>query len=80
MILNRVKEIRKELHMTVRELAEKSELSHSTISDLENGISTANHVTMLLVCKGLNMRFEDVFETDPSVLDSYFGRNADHTQ
>jgi transcriptional regulator with XRE-family HTH domain len=65
--------------MTVRELADKCELSHSTISDIENGRDMPSHLTMLLVCVGLNKPFAEVFETNPDILDSYFGRNTDQT-
>ena len=75
--LNNVKRIRKELNMTVRELATRCDLSHSTITSLENGLSTPNHITMLLLCRGLNKEFSEVFETDWKVLDSYLGRNND---
>lgn len=76
-ILNRIKVVRKELHMSVRDLAIKCELSHSAITDLENGLSVPTHISMLLICKGLDKKFEEIFVTDPSILDSYFGRNSD---
>lgn len=77
MILNRIKQIRKEKGLKVRDLAKLCDLSHSTITSVENFSSMPSHITMLLICRGLNKKLEDVFENDPSILDTYFGRNTD---
>lgn len=78
--LNRVKELREELGLKVRELADRCELSHSTITAIENSDSMPTHLTMLLICRGLNKKLEEVFENDPAILDTYFGRNTDQSK
>lgn len=62
--LNRIKEIRIIEDLTLKEVAVASGLTESTIYRIENGLRVPNHITMLQICKGLNMKMEDVFTLD----------------
>lgn len=67
--------------MTVRELADKSELSHSTITDIENFKEIPSQLVMVSISSALNMDIRDVFNLNAEILDIYyFGRNTDHSQ
>jgi transcriptional regulator with XRE-family HTH domain len=67
-LLNRIREIRLMHDLTLKDLATSSELSESEISDVENGYKQPTHPTMLKICKGLGLKFDDIFETNPDNL------------
>lgn len=67
--LNRIKHIRKELKLTVRELEELSGINHSTITKVENGDIIPTQLTMLMLAKGLNLRVHEVFILDYTKID-----------
>ena len=69
MKLNRVKEIRKELHMTVRDLEDSSGLSHAAITKIENFKSIPSQLSMMQISKGLNKRVGEVFLLDYNKID-----------
>lgn len=58
----RLKELRKILHLTQRELAEKIEVNISQISDWERGRFTLSPARIAQICAALNVRRE-WFET-----------------
>jgi transcriptional regulator with XRE-family HTH domain len=62
--LNCIKEIRVTKDLTLKDVSKKSGLKESTINRIENGTRIPNHITMLKICKGLDVRFEEVFETE----------------
>jgi len=61
---NKVKDIRMEKGLSVQQLALLSQLSNSTVSDIENGKEMPNHLTMLRLCKSFDMKMQHVFESD----------------
>jgi DNA-binding XRE family transcriptional regulator len=62
--LNWIYELRIAKDITIKELSITSGVSEGEISDLENGIKQPTHLTMLKICKGFDMKFEEIFETD----------------
>lgn len=69
-ILNNIKQIRKDIGISVEQLALLSHLSPSTISDIENGNKIPTQLTMLFICRGLKMDMEKVFIIDYHILDT----------
>ncbi len=61
-----LKKYREERNLTVKELAEKSEVNPSTISEVERGANKAKNSTLEKICQGLNLNQverEKVFAT-----------------
>ena len=59
---NRVKEIREELGISQEELSEKSGVSRTTISGLENGIiDVITNITLEKICSALGKKVPEVF-------------------
>ena len=50
--------------MSIVELAEKADLSKSTISNIENGIVSPNMIQMENLAKSLEVKITDLFESD----------------
>jgi transcriptional regulator with XRE-family HTH domain len=63
-LLNRIYELRIINDISVAELSIRSGVSETEIRDLENGINQPTHPTMLKICKGFDMEFNEIFETD----------------
>ena len=62
---NRVKEIREELGMSQEELAEKSRVSRTTISGLENEtIDVITNITLEKIAGALGKKVPEVFFQD----------------
>lgn len=62
---NRVKEIREELEMSQEELSEKSGVSRTTISGLENGIiDVITNITLEKIASALGKKVPEVFFQD----------------
>lgn len=62
---NRVKEIREELGMSQEELSEKSGVSRTTISGLENGIiDVITNITLEKIASALGKKVPEVFFQD----------------
>ena len=58
----RIKEIRENKNMTQQELAEKSNVSRSIISELETGKRTVSKTdTLLRIARTLGVPFRDIF-------------------
>ena len=55
MIRFRLKEIRKQKGLTVMQVAERSGVSHSTITDIENGIKTPKIDTYCQIARALGL-------------------------
>ena len=62
MVKNRVKEIRKNLEMSQGQLAVKSGVSVSTISEVENGTNQPSIEVALRLAKALKAPVGDVFQ------------------
>lgn len=62
MVKNRVKEIRKDLEMSQGQLAVKSGVSVSTISEVENGTHQPSIEVALRLAKALKAPVGDVFQ------------------
>lgn len=63
----RIREFRKERHMTQDELSEKSGVSRAIISGLENGtMRTTTTKTLIAIAKALSVKVSDLF-FDPTV-------------
>jgi transcriptional regulator with XRE-family HTH domain len=60
-ILNRIKKLRWEQNMSVRELAVLSGVSHAHITDIENGKAIPTQITILKISKALNKKTWEVF-------------------
>lgn len=59
---NRVKEIREEMGMSQEELSEKSGVSRTTISGLENGIiDVITNITLEKISSALGKKVPEVF-------------------
>ena len=59
---NKLKEIREEKRITQEELAEKSGVSRTTISGLENKtIRNTTSKTLMAIAKALNVGVEEIF-------------------
>lgn len=67
--LNNIKKIRWDKNITVRKLAKLSGMSHSQITELENGKSTPTQITMMRVAKALDKKTDEVFMLDWKKLD-----------
>lgn len=62
---NKVKEIREELNMSQEELSEKSGVSRTTISGLENGIiDVITNITLEKIASALGKKVPEVFFQD----------------
>ncbi len=62
---NKVKEIREELSMSQEELSEKSGVSRTTISGLENGIiDVITNITLEKIASALGKKVPEVFFQD----------------
>lgn len=53
--MNRLKELRKEKRLTIRELGEKVNISYSTISAMENEIRPFTQANLELLCSFFNV-------------------------
>ena len=59
---NIVKEVREEQDMTQEELAKKSEVSRTTISELENGkVEVITNITLEKIATALGKKVPDIF-------------------
>jgi DNA-binding XRE family transcriptional regulator len=63
-VLNRIKEIRWQLDITLDELAKRAGVTVSAINMIENGFRIPNQITMIKISKGLGMEVTDVFILD----------------
>lgn len=61
---NRLKEIRKEKHLSQGELAKMVGVSRNTISSIETGQFCPTAKLALILCIALDKRFEDIFYFD----------------
>lgn len=59
--MNNLKKIRIKKHLTVRALAEKTELSPSYISGIENNTANPTLDVIKKICKALNKKIEEIF-------------------
>lgn len=59
-----IRNYRKRKGMSIVELAEKADLSKSTISNIENGIVSPNMIQMENLAKSLEVKITDLFESD----------------
>ena len=58
----KIKEYREKSNITQEELAEKSGVSRTTISYLENGLlNSTTNTTMLKIANALNCKVNDIF-------------------
>lgn len=58
----RIKDFREEMHLTQKELAQKSGVSRATISGLENGtIAVTTTDTLIKIADALGKRVSDIF-------------------
>lgn len=60
----KIKEVRESLNMTQEELAEKSGVSRTTISALENGDPTTTSKTLVNLAKAMGVSVDRIFYTD----------------
>ena len=61
-MVTKIKEVREKRGMTQEELSEKSGISRTTISDLENGkIKNTSASTMVSISKALKCKVKDIF-------------------
>ena len=69
--MNRLKELRKEKRLTIRELGEKVNISYSTISAMENEIRPFTQANLELLCSFFNVSsdyllgFSDIRQSTP---------------
>lgn len=61
---NRLKEARKEKHLSQASLAEEVGVSRNTISSIENGQFNPTAKLALILCIALDKKFEDLFYFD----------------
>ena len=61
-MLNNIKQIRLERGLSLREVADLSNLSHATINNIEKGISIPSQLSMLQIGRGLNMPVCQIFD------------------
>ena len=61
---NRLKEIRKEQHLSQDELAKMVGVSRNTISSIETGQFSPTAKLALVLCIALEKKFEDIFYFD----------------
>ena len=59
-----IRNYRKRKVMSIVELAEKADLSKSTISNIENGIVSPNMIQLENLAKSLEVKITDLFESD----------------
>ena len=58
----KIKEYREKEDMTQEELSEKSGISRTTISNLENGkLESTTNTIMLKIAEALNCKIQDIF-------------------
>ncbi len=62
---NRLKEARREKHLSQAELAELVGVSRNTISSIETGQFNPTAKLALILCIALDKKFEDLFYFDP---------------
>jgi DNA-binding XRE family transcriptional regulator len=60
----KIKEVRESLNMTQEELAEKSGVSRTTISALENGDPTTTSKTLVNIAKAMGVSVDRIFYID----------------
>lgn len=63
-VLNRIKEIRFERELSLRELERCSGVNYTTISKVENGYESPTQITMIAIARGLDMAVNEVFNLD----------------
>ncbi|MBO4493733.1 MAG: helix-turn-helix transcriptional regulator [Ruminococcus sp.] len=63
-LLNRLKEIRKEQRLSQDELAKMVGVSRNTISSIETGQFNPTAKLALILCIALDKKFEDIFYFD----------------
>jgi transcriptional regulator with XRE-family HTH domain len=74
--INRVKKIREEQKLTVRELADLTEMSFSALSDIENWKSIPSQESILRICYALKRKTHEVFMLNADKTYEYFVRNS----
>lgn len=60
-VLNKIKQIRGEKNLSLRELSRLSGVHESTIERIEKGESSPTQITMLRIAKGLKKDTSEVF-------------------
>lgn len=61
-IVNKVKQYRKDAHMTQSQLAERSGVSRQTISDIETGKHDPTISVSLLLARALGVKVDNLFK------------------
>lgn len=59
-ISNKIRELRKEKHMTVQELAYRCDMERSNMSRIESGRTNLTVKTMCIICNALNVNLRDI--------------------
>ena len=59
-ISNKIRELRKEKHMTVHELAYRCDMERSNMSRIESGRTNLTVKTMCIICNALNVNLRDI--------------------
>jgi len=67
--LNNIQKIRWDRNISLRQLSKLSGVSHTEISMIENGLKTPTQITILRLCKALNMPVNKVFRLDYENID-----------
>ena len=67
--LNNIQKIRWEQNISLRKLSKLSGVSHTEISMIENGLKIPTQITILRLCKALNMPVNKVFHFDYENID-----------
>jgi transcriptional regulator with XRE-family HTH domain len=64
----RLKEIRENLGMKKVELARNANISHSYLSEIENGVKTPPFKTLQKICSALGISLSDFFNEESSTM------------
>ena len=68
----KIRNLRKLNHLTLKQLADKVNLTQPQLSRLENGVNTIQIDTLLQICKIFNVSIADFFSTETEIIPDHF--------
>ena len=78
-VSSKIRKIRRENNITLKELSERTELSVSFLSQFERGVSSITLVSLKKIAEALHITMRDLFDDEPESYCSFVHRESDWT-
>ena len=78
-VSNKIRKIRRENNITLKELSERTDLSVSFLSQFERGVSSITLVSLKKIAEALNITMRELFDDGPEPDGRFVHRESDGT-